>query len=198
MNLPNVLTVSRIVLTVIFLFLIQRLEFHYIISAILVFCLASLTDFLDGYIARKKNLITVFGKIMDPIADKFLTLSAFYVMTMAQVLPIWMFLIVLIREVGQTTLRLFAMKRKVVLQAENIGKYKTVCQLLSIFLFLLWIFLEAYIVNVVDAGSNHLQVVNNLMMIKKIMLNILNLSIYVMFVLTVVSGVSFLSKNWRV
>jgi len=138
-NLPNILTVLRLVLTVGFYFLLTRAGLGYAVAAFAVFVVAAVTDFCDGYLAKKRNLITPFGKIMDPIADKFLILCAFYVFTRLEVIAAWMFILILVREVSVTLFRLKAVLAKKYLAAEKMGKYKTTLQMGSIILILIYL-----------------------------------------------------------
>lgn len=133
MNLPNVLTIFRIVLTFVFIFTFTQDGSGSRVLALIVFTAASLTDFLDGYLARKYNLITPFGKLMDPIADKFLILSAFFIFMQMQLIATWMFFLIFVREIIVTGLRLVAMKRGVPLAAEGAGKLKTVLQIVAVY-----------------------------------------------------------------
>ncbi len=142
MNIANKLTISRLLLTVVFLLLIRDPSFWAAVLAMAVFVLASLTDYLDGYVARKYHLITDFGKLMDPIADKFLTLSAFIVFVGMHLIVDWMVAIIIGREVVVTGFRLFALKKNMVLMAEKAGKHKTVSQMVVIFLILGFIVLQ--------------------------------------------------------
>ncbi len=103
------------------------------ITAAIIFSLASLTDYYDGYIAKKYNLISDFGKLMDPIADKFLILAAFLAFVRMQIVDDWMVLLILGREILVTGLRLFALSKGRVLAAERAGKHKTVSQIVAIF-----------------------------------------------------------------
>jgi len=143
-NLPNILTVVRLLLTVIFIYFLNQDGFESVLWAAGLFTVASITDFLDGYIARKYNLITPFGKIMDPIADKFLTLSAFFIFMQNHLIAGWMFVLICAREVIVTILRLSAMRKGIALAAESAGKVKTVLQIFSIYfimivmMFILW------------------------------------------------------------
>jgi CDP-diacylglycerol--glycerol-3-phosphate 3-phosphatidyltransferase len=142
MNLPNKLTVSRFALTVVFLLALfwpGTVPFRY--TAALVFLsVASFTDFLDGKIARSRNLITNFGKLMDPLADKILTCSAFIAFVESTHLhpgaPVklaaWMVVIIVARELAITGLRLLAASKNVVLAAERYGKHKTISQIVAI------------------------------------------------------------------
>jgi CDP-diacylglycerol--glycerol-3-phosphate 3-phosphatidyltransferase len=134
MNLPNKLTLIRCILTPIFLAcVVINFPFHYAV-ALLVFIVASLTDYFDGMIARKHNLVTNLGKFLDPLADKALTTAAFigFVhMLNSNSLP-WALFIILAREFAVTSVRLLAAKDGVVVAASFSGKLKTVMQMVSI------------------------------------------------------------------
>ena len=134
MNLPNKLTVSRFALTVVFLW---ALFWPWAVPfrntwALLFFCLAGVTDFLDGRIARARKLITNFGILMDPLADKIMTCSAFIAFVGRGTVPAWMVVIIVARELAITGLRLLAATKNVVLAAEGYGKHKTVSQIVAI------------------------------------------------------------------
>jgi CDP-diacylglycerol--glycerol-3-phosphate 3-phosphatidyltransferase len=137
-NLPNVLTVFRVFLTVCFIYYFSHDGSGSILIALVLFTLASITDFLDGYLARKHNLITPFGKIMDPIADKFLILSAFFMFMQKALIVDWMFYLIFAREGIVTVLRLLAMSRGAVLAAEGAGKLKTVLQIVAVYLIIIF------------------------------------------------------------
>jgi len=138
LNLPNVLTIIRIILTVLFIYLFYQGGLGSKLLALIVFTLASLTDYFDGYLARKYNLITPFGKLMDPIADKFLILSAFFIFMQLQLIANWMFIVIFAREVIVTGLRLVAVKRGMALAAEGAGKLKTVLQIVAAYLIIIF------------------------------------------------------------
>lgn len=141
MNTPNKITMSRIVLTVVFLWFLlwwEKVWWTKLVS-LLVFVVAALSDFLDGMIAKKRNLITDFGKLMDPIADKILVLSAFAAFLQLQIINVWMFMVIISREILITSLRLFALNKGKVLAASKAGKQKTVSQMTVIFLILAFI-----------------------------------------------------------
>jgi CDP-diacylglycerol--glycerol-3-phosphate 3-phosphatidyltransferase len=142
MNLPNKLTVSRFALTALFLcalFCPWQIPFRNTL-ALFFFFIAGVTDFLDGRIARKRNLITNFGILMDPLADKILICSAFIAFVESTHLhadaPVkvaaWMVIIIVARELTITGLRLLAASKGVVLAAENFGKHKAVSQIVTI------------------------------------------------------------------
>ena len=132
MNLPNKLTISRFVLTVLFLaVMFSRVRFHETI-ALAIFVAAGVSDFLDGRIARSRNLITNFGVLMDPLADKIMVCSAFIAFVGLKWISAWMVVIVVARELAITGLRLLAASKNVVLAAEGYGKHKTISQIVAI------------------------------------------------------------------
>ena len=132
MNVPNKLTVSRFVLTVAFLAVFfSRFSYHETISLIL-FAAASLTDYFDGKIARRDKLITNFGILMDPLADKILVCSVFIAFVDRDLMPAWMVVVIVGRELAITGLRLLAASKNVVLAAEGYGKHKTISQIVAI------------------------------------------------------------------
>ena len=135
-NLPNRLTISRIILTFIFIFFISQSGLVSMIVAATVFALASLTDFYDGYVAKRYQLESDFGKLMDPIADKFLILAAFLAFVRMHLVEDWMAVLILGREITITGFRLFAVTKGKVLAAERAGKHKTVSQIVAIFAIL--------------------------------------------------------------
>lgn len=150
MNLPNKLTVSRFALTVLFLWAMFSRSPVNDTLALVFFCAAGITDFLDGRIARRRNLITNFGVLMDPLADKIMTCSAFIALverhmqhipdagivlgslTLRPKVEAWMVVIIVARELAITGLRLLAASKSVVLAAERYGKHKTISQIAAI------------------------------------------------------------------
>src|SRR5215207_4499151 len=132
MNLPNKLTISRFILTIAFLVVMfSEVRFHETIALVL-FVAGGISDFLDGQIARRRNLITNFGILMDPLADKIMVCSAFIAFVGLKWLPAWMAVVVVARELAITGLRLLAASKNVVLAAEGYGKHKTVSQIVAI------------------------------------------------------------------
>jgi CDP-diacylglycerol--glycerol-3-phosphate 3-phosphatidyltransferase len=143
MNLPNKLTLSRFGLTVAFLLVMfSEMRFHKTI-ALTFFVLAGISDFLDGQIARRRNLITNFGILMDPLADKIMVCSAFIAFVGLHWLPAWMAVIVVARELAITGLRLLAASKNVVLAAERYGKHKTISQIVAIIAIFIWQIIQA-------------------------------------------------------
>jgi len=139
MNLANKLTLSRIGLTIIFMLLLFLYWPYAKLCALVVFMLASFTDYYDGKIAKRHNSITDFGKLMDPIADKILVLAAFLAFVELKIIPAWMVMIIIFRELAITGMRLMLLSRKAVIPASRAGKHKTVSQMLSIFVILVFL-----------------------------------------------------------
>ena len=132
MNLPNKLTVSRFVMTAAFLVVMfSQVRFHETI-ALALFVAAAVTDWLDGSIARRNRLVTNFGKLMDPLADKIMVCSAFIAFVGLGWIPAWMVVVVVARELAITGLRLLAATKNVLLAAEGYGKHKTITQMVAI------------------------------------------------------------------
>jgi len=132
MNLPNKLTISRFVLTAAFLGAISwPIKFHETIALVL-FIAGGITDLLDGIIARRHKLITNFGILMDPLADKILVCSAFIAFVGLGWIAAWMVVLIVARELAITGLRLLAASKNVVLAAERYGKHKTISQIVAI------------------------------------------------------------------
>ena len=140
MNLPNKLTASRFAMTVLFLWALFSPWKYSNTTALILFSLASITDYLDGRIARARNLITNFGILMDPLADKILICSAFIAFVESTHLnanaPVrvaaWMVIVIVARELAITGLRLLAASKNIVLAAEKFGKHKTISQIVAI------------------------------------------------------------------
>ncbi len=132
MNTPNILTISRMIITPIFLavFLIKAIPFHYAI-ALFLFIVGSLTDLFDGKIARKKGIVTNFGKFADPLADKMLTTAAILGFIEVGYCNIWILFIILFREFAISSMRLVAASDGVVIPANMWGKVKTTIQMVA-------------------------------------------------------------------
>lgn len=171
MNLPNKLTILRVVLIPFFLvaLMVDGIPGGKWIAAA-IFCIASITDTLDGQIARRHNLVTNFGKFMDPLADKLLVCSAMIAMIELGRLPAWVVIIIIAREFIISGFRLVASDNGVVIAAGWWGKIKTVVQMVMI------------IVLICDFGG-------------KVVLIIENVLIYAALALTVISLLDYLIKN---
>jgi len=188
MNISNRLTVLRLLLAFVFMAFLFMPGLGNKIIAFLIFSIASLTDLLDGWLARKRNEITDLGKLLDPIADKVLVLAAFLSFVELRLIWAWMVVIIIIRELLITGLRILAMTKGKILEAGLSGKHKTVSQMLTIFFILL-----VLIVREVGVRNNFWS--TNIE-------NIVNHSIIVlMFItvsLTVSSGFSYMWVNRKI
>ncbi len=142
MNIANRLTLLRIILTPFFMFFLFWQGFWAKVISLSIFTFAALSDFLDGRIAHKRNMVTDFGKLMDPIADKILVLAALLAFVQMQLIDAWMVVIIVSREILITSLRLFAFNKGKVLSASRAGKHKTVSQIAVIFYILCFIVLK--------------------------------------------------------
>lgn len=136
MNTPNKLTLMRTLMVPIFV-LCMYLDFNNSrIIATLIFAIASFTDFLDGYLARRDNLVTNFGKFADPLADKILVCSAMIMLVGTGEMPAWAVIIIIAREFTITGFRIIAASENITIAASPLGKFKTVTQLISNILLL--------------------------------------------------------------
>lgn len=136
MNLPNKITMLRIIMIPFFIAaLLIDFPYHQPIAAVL-FIIAALTDSLDGYLARSRNLITDFGKFMDPLADKLLVCSALICFVQLGSVPAWMVIIIIAREFAITGLRTLAASDGIVIAASKWGKAKTMSQMIAIVIIL--------------------------------------------------------------
>ncbi|MCJ8332252.1 MAG: CDP-diacylglycerol--glycerol-3-phosphate 3-phosphatidyltransferase [Lentisphaeria bacterium] len=135
MNLPNKITVSRLGFTFIFMGLAAVSDknpdhlIYWRVGYVLAI-IAGMTDYIDGYLARKYDLVTDFGKLMDPLADKIFTVGCFVVLTSYDIVPAWVTILILAREFAVTGMRTLAAKSGEVIAAKDIGKYKTAFQML--------------------------------------------------------------------
>lgn len=153
-NIANIVTMARIVLVPVFaaLYLVGTTSAQ--LAAAAVFVVAALTDRVDGYLARSRGLVTDFGKIADPIADKALTMTALVLLSVEDVVPWWVTIVIIVRELGITALR-FVLVRRAVIPASSGGKLKTVLQLVFIAMLLVpWAaIVPAGLATVVDVAA---------------------------------------------
>lgn len=181
MNLPNKLTLARIIMTPFYLAaMLINFEYHYLVAAI-VFIVASITDYLDGNIARKNNLVTTFGKLCDPLADKMLTTAALLAFMNLGICNIWIVMIVLTREFLVTSFRLVASAQGVVIAAGILGKIKTVSQMV----FSIIIMISLHFVTVLGYDFDKFALISNVLL-------------GITAVLTVISGVKYIIDGKKV
>ena len=174
MNLPNKITMARIIMIPFFIIaLLFNFPFHEPI-AVVIFIVASASDAVDGHLARSRNLITDFGKFMDPLADKLLTCSAFICLVELQMIPSWVVIIIIAREFAITGLRTLAASDGIVIAASKWGKAKTISQMIAIIALLL---------------------VNWPVMAFPALLLFGNIMVYVALALTLISGIDYFRLN---
>lgn len=137
MNLPNKLTIARMCMVPLFMIALMMNTELSRVAATVIFALASLTDMLDGQIARKYHMITNFGKLMDPLADKVLTAAAMICLVELGDLAAWIAVVIIFREYAITGLRSVAASENIVVAANIWGKVKTVCQMVALMLLML-------------------------------------------------------------
>ncbi len=169
-NLPTILTFSRIILIPFFVLITPKSP----LLGIAIFIIASATDFLDGYLARKSGQITKFGIILDPIADKFLVISALILLVDMVRLSAWVAIAIIVREFVVTALRVVALSKNIVIPAETGGKLKTVSQMSAIILLLL------------PGGMGDLDFYDVGLVL-----------MYIALILAIVSGVKYTISFWR-
>lgn len=186
MTLPNQLTILRIILTPVFLFFFLSDNSLFIQISLAVYIVAALTDWYDGWLARKFNYITEWGKFWDPLADKILTSAVFIGFVIVGLLPLWMVFLIIFRDLSVTLLRVYADSRGYTFRTTYYAKWKTMLQM--IFLYYLLILYVA---------KNSIDIYNQYQSIVDIMLN-KDLIYFVMLVITVItvhSGISYLLLN---
>lgn len=184
-NLPNLLTLARIACVPVVMWLLFTDSPVMGFWAAVVFSVASITDWLDGYLARKWQLVTVMGKFLDPLADKLIVMAALIMMIPLDRVPAWAVFLIIARETLVTGLRSVASSEGIVISASDLGKYKTILQMVAIIALMLhydyyWFFgLQWQIFHV------HMHVVGSVFF-------------YLSFVLTLWSGADYLYKFYRV
>ena len=155
--IPNIITVFRIILVPFFIYFLMNDFINSKLYAAIIFGIASISDMLDGKIARKYGIVTRFGTFMDPLADKILVVSAFLAFVILGYIPLWMLLVIVSRDVIITLLRMLMEHNGITMVTSNIGKLKTVVQILAINLILFYMITLSYgideIVNLFDKFS---------------------------------------------
>jgi len=141
-RVPNQLTALRIFLTPLFIVLLFSQGYLNKLLALVVFIVASVTDAYDGHIARKFNVVSSWGKFLDPLADKILVLSAFIAFWYMDFVPLWMLILIVLRDVVITSLRLWMMAKDTTMETSIFGKSKTVAQVVGIYVILVFILLD--------------------------------------------------------
>ncbi len=188
MNLANKLTMVRILLVPLFLIFIAVKNIPYgTFIATFIFIIASLTDQLDGYIARSRNQVTTFGKFMDPLADKLLVTAALISLVELQVIPAWATVIIIAREFAVSGLRTIAASEGKVIAASMWGKVKTVTQIFAIIALLIQVNIES--------SKYLLSLVENNAVFREIIKYGPRVILLLAVIMTIVSGYDYFKKN---
>ena len=172
MNLANKITIFRVFLVPVFMFVLYSDFANSTYIAAIIFIFASLTDTLDGYIARSRNLVTNFGKFVDPLADKILVSAALISLVGLGKVPAWVVVIIIAREFTISGFRIIAASEGITIAASPLGKFKTITQLIAIPLLLLNNF-----------PFNGLQIPMDIIML------------YISLIFTIISGVDYILRN---
>jgi CDP-diacylglycerol--glycerol-3-phosphate 3-phosphatidyltransferase len=189
MNTPNKLTIARIILSPVFMVFFMMENVYCRALSLVIFTVASLTDLWDGYLARKYNIITGFGKFMDPLADKILTSTAFISFAALGYVKPWMIMLIIIREFFITGLRSLAAYRGLVISPSFTAKLKTVLQMATIVVILLYINLKTIMPAMGYEGDFFEQ---------ELVIQIFDWMVLVTMIVTVLTGIDYLIKNGRI
>jgi CDP-diacylglycerol--glycerol-3-phosphate 3-phosphatidyltransferase len=188
MSLPNQLTILRIVLAplLVFLLFFENLYCRYL--TFIVFFLASLTDWYDGYAARKFGHVTNWGKFLDPLADKVLVLSMFFTLAWLGVIKVWMVTIIAGRDLFVTGLRSYAERKRQPIATSVTAKWKTAGQLTAIYLILFYLIAQAHALST-GISPEWLTWLQESQALEHVML--------IVTLLTFATGIQYLFENWR-
>ena len=159
MNIPNILTVLRVILIPAFIYFLIQNDPHSRWMALFVFMIASISDFLDGYLARKWNQDTKFGRFLDPLADKALVVATIVAFVyLDKQIPLWMVLVIIGRDIIITLMRYLAIRKQMEIKTSRLGKWKTTFQMLSIVIIIMVFVLRSYRFDISDTfEKGHMQ-----------------------------------------
>ena len=181
--IPNIITVFRILLVPFFIYFLMNDFINSKLYAAMIFGIASISDMLDGKIARKYGIVTRFGTFMDPLADKILIVSAFLAFVILGYIPLWMLLVIVFRDVIITLLRMLMEHNGITMVTSNIGKLKTVGQILSINLILFYMITVSYDINEIVNLFDEFSIIYFFMIITTIF--------------TLITGIDYFYKNHK-
>jgi len=184
-NVPNSLSIFRIILSLFVPFLLYTNSFLLRIWAFVIFIVATITDILDGFIARKFNVITNFGKIVDPIADKLLVFGFLTTLILLKVIPWWVLIPLVIREISVTGFRFYFLKKGKAVAAITSGKIKTAVQITTLILGYIVFMYRNYFFNIISKVFGEYLIIT------------LDIFIFLTIYMTLHSGTKFFIKNWK-
>lgn len=195
MNLPNTLTILRILMVPILVVVLMTRVTRYEFIGIIVFWIASITDLLDGYLARKWRQVTILGKLLDPLADKLLISGALISLVELDLAPAWMVFIILAREMAITGLRAIASEEGITIAAERLGKWKMGAQIAAISCLILGPALDKLLFHWTHVEIFHFFIQLNRPYSFFVGMGVLLL--WVAMILAVWSGTSYIRSFWR-
>jgi len=178
-SVPNILTFLRIILTPVFLFLFSAGE-QFLLWSVLVFTIAAVTDFADGYFARYYRITSKWGSFLDPFADKILMMTVFFMFYFSGIIQLWMVIVILGRDLFVTVLRIFMAKRSSFLHTSYLAKSKTVMQFIAIYLIFIYLIFNSW-------SSDQFLI--------SLLSVIVNIFMYFVVFVTLWSGIDYLIKN---
>ena len=187
MNLPNALTIFRVILTPFFIYLLFSSSMYSNLFALIIFILASVTDAFDGYYARKYNIETEFGNFLDPLADKILVSSAFISFYLLDLIELWMVVVILSRDFFITFLRIVMKKNGQSLKTSRIAKSKTAVQLILIIFILIFLALEKMEASMFSLFSNII-----------LEFNIVHNATFIVSIFTFYTGFRYFQNNYDI
>ena len=199
MTTANKITMVRILMIPFFIYFTLQYDKTSLIIALVLFCLASVTDFLDGYIARKYNQITDFGKFVDPLADKLLVTAALLIFIEKGIFPSWMVFIVLAREFIITSLRNVAAAKGKVLAASWTGKVKTCVQIAGIIIDFFVLILSSNTLEEINNIQSSIGVIGGVDGPTAVLttgVGITDIVAWVVTLVTIYAGIDYMVKNW--
>jgi CDP-diacylglycerol--glycerol-3-phosphate 3-phosphatidyltransferase len=186
-SLPNILSLFRIAVSPVFFYLITSSDPEFVQIGCYLFIAGALSDYADGWIARKYSSVTASGKFIDPLADKVLTIAAFIAFVYLDIIPFWMVAIVILRDIMTTGLRVYADYRNQALETSYLAKVKTFVQMVFIAIVLLLIFLKSFAITGIEPDT-----------INKLLYSpVIDILMLVLNIITVWSAGEYLIQNWE-
>ncbi len=184
---PNQLSIFRIILTPFFAWTFLTDNLHWKLVSAVIFTIAAITDWYDGHVARKYGLTSIWGRFLDPLADKILVLTAFFVCAFAGEIPFWMVWVIVIRDVLVTGLRWYAMFRKHPIRTSYTAKAKTTSQMITLFVLIVYPIVAVYANAGVAWCAEVVRIFESLFIIDILM--------WIVVLLTVLTGIQYLIEN---
>ena len=184
---PNQLSIVRIILTPFFAWTFLSDSLHWKFIAAIIFTIAAITDWYDGHVARKYGMTSIWGRFLDPLADKILVLTAFFVCAFAGEIPFWMVWVIVIRDVIVTGLRWYAMFKKHPIRTSYTAKAKTTSQMITLFILIIYPILTSYAEQGIVFSADIVRIFESFYISDVLM--------WIVVILTVLTGIQYLIEN---